>query len=176
MSASQELAGSDVARILEDWGQACRPMQEIDLDEVDAVERLIYPFPWTRGNFADSLRSGYEAWVVRDGARLRGYFVSMMVLDEAHLLNISIAPDVHGRGLGRKLLAWFELRAAIAGARSLLLEVRPSNGRAKTMYERAGYANIGVRRGYYPAARGREDAIVMRKQLDDATGGGHHGN
>lgn len=165
----------DVARILADWAQACRPMDEADLDQVDAVERQIYSFPWTRGNFADSLRSGYDAWVVHDGTRLLGYCVTMLVLDEAHLLNISVAPAAQGFGLGRRLLGWVEQRAVAQHARSLLLEVRPSNLIAKGMYERAGFERIGVRRGYYPAARGREDAIVMRKMFAAPDGGPAHG-
>jgi len=175
MSAVQGRAPIDAARILAGWAQACRPMGEGDLEQVDAVERQIYSFPWTRGNFADSLRSGYDAWVVRDGAQLLGYCVSMVALDEAHLLNISVAPTAQGRGLGRRLLAWVEQRAAVHHARSLLLEVRPSNAVAKGMYERAGYERIGLRRGYYPAARGREDAIVMRKMLVLPDTGDAHG-
>ncbi|WP_319743387.1 ribosomal protein S18-alanine N-acetyltransferase [Pigmentiphaga sp.] len=176
MIAVQGGAQVDAARILAAWAQACRPMAEEDLDEVDAIERQIYSFPWTRGNFADSLRSGYDAWVVRDELRLLGYCVSMVALDEAHLLNISIAPPAQGHGLGRRLLTWVEQRAVANRARSLLLEVRPSNAVAKGLYERAGYQRIGLRRGYYPAARGREDAIVMRKVLlDDSVPGAVHG-
>ena len=177
MSAVQGLAPIDAARILAAWGQACRPMTEQDLDQVDAVERQIYSFPWTRGNFADSLRSGYDAWVVRDGEHLLGYCIVMVALDEAHLLNISVAPRAQGLGLGRRLLAWVEQCAAARQAHSLLLEVRPSNLVAKGLYERAGYERIGLRRGYYPSLRGREDAIVMRKALAaDPIPGGLHGD
>lgn len=151
-------------------------MAEGDLDQVDAIERQIYSFPWTRGNFADSLRAGYDAWVVCDTGQLLGYGVVMIALDEAHLLNISVAPQAQGQGLGRRLLAWIEQCAAARQAGSLLLEVRPSNAVAKGLYERSGYERIGLRRGYYPAARGREDAIVMRKPLPlHPVSGGCHG-
>ena len=170
MSAVQGQPQVDAHRILIDWMSACRPMLQEDLDDVEALERQIYSFPWSRGNFADSLRSGYDAWVVRDEGRLVGYCVSMVVMDEAHLLNISVAPWAQGLGLGRRLLAWAEERAIEARAYSVLLEVRPSNEIAKGLYERSGYERIGLRRGYYPAAHGREDAVVMRKVL-----GGLHG-
>jgi len=175
MNAVRGWTSADAGRILAEWGQACRPMSEADLEQVDLVERQIYSFPWTRGNFADSLRSGYDAWVVRDGALLLGYCVLMAALDEAHLLNISVAPAAQGFGLGSRLLAWVEQRAMAHHARSLLLEVRPSNVVAKGLYERAGYERIGLRRGYYPAARGREDAIVMRKMLPVSGEGSVHG-
>jgi len=176
MSAVQGRTPIDVARVLAAWEEACRPMGGEDLDQVDAVERQIYSFPWTRGNFADSLRSGYDAWVVRDAEQLLGYCIVMVALDEAHLLNISVAPQAQGQGLGRRLLAWIEQCAATRRAASLLLEVRPSNAVAKGLYERSGYERIGLRRGYYPAMRGREDAIVMRKVLPPhPVPGGPHG-
>lgn len=177
MNAVQGRAPIDAARILAAWGQACRPMAEADLDQVDEIERQIYSFPWTRGNFADSLRSGYDAWVVRDQELLLGYCIVMVALDEAHLLNISVAPPAQGQGLGRRLLGWVEQCAAARHAQSLLLEVRPSNLVAKSLYERAGYERIGLRRGYYPSMRGREDAIVMRKMLAvHPVSGGTDGN
>ena len=137
-----------------------------DLDDVVRVEAQIYPFPWTHGNFADSLRSGYSCWVLRDrvGA-LQAYAIVMLTLDEAHLLNLSVARDCQGLGLGWRTLEWIAQVARGHGARTMLLEVRPSNPAAIRLYERYGFQRIGVRRGYYPAADGREDAIVMRVTL-----------
>jgi len=142
------------------------PMSDADLAEVVAIEREIYPFPWTRGNFADSLRSGYSVWVLRDSASiLTAYAVMTLALDEAHLLNLSVARRHHGSGLGWRTLEWMAEVARGYGARSMLLEVRPSNVHAARMYARYGFERIGVRRGYYPTHGGREDAIVMRVAL-----------
>lgn len=140
------------------------PMQEGDLAQVLAIETIVYPHPWTRGNFLDSLASGYEAWVAREPTfQLAGYFLAMQVVDEVHLLNISVRADLQGRGYGRMLLDRVAALARANGMTSILLEVRPSNKRALSVYERYGFVRIGLRRGYYPAAANtREDAIVMR--------------
>ncbi|GAA5234725.1 ribosomal-protein-alanine N-acetyltransferase [Verticiella sediminum] len=140
-------------------------MRTADLDEVAAIEKTIYTHPWTRGNFADSLAAGNHAWVVREEGCLVGYCLVMDTPDDAHLLNISVADEAQHRGIGRGLLEWVAMQARAAGLPSVLLEVRVSNERARRMYERAGYERIGLRRGYYPAIDGREDAIVMRKSL-----------
>jgi ribosomal-protein-alanine N-acetyltransferase len=142
------------------------PMTEADLDEVAAAEQEIYPFPWTRGNFLDALHAGYTAWVLRDGAnRVAAYGVMMMALDEAHLLNLSVARHAQRSGLGWQTLDWMADVARDHGGRTMLLEVRPTNDTALRLYQRYGFERIGVRRGYYPARDGREDAIVMRIAL-----------
>ncbi|HEY1043861.1 MAG TPA: ribosomal protein S18-alanine N-acetyltransferase [Telluria sp.] len=143
------------------------PMRSEDLDEVVALEQSVYPYPWTRPNFADSLSAGYEAWVVRDEAgKLAGYFLAMWAVDEAHLLNVAVAAGLHGQGIGRCLLDKLSAIAREHGMESILLEVRPSNERALKVYRHYGYTAIGVRKGYYPAGpKGREDAIVMRYTL-----------
>lgn len=142
-------------------------MSDADLTEVMAIEEQIYPHPWTRGNFLDSLRSGYHCRVLRDDAdHLIGYFLIMLLVDEAHLLNLSIRGELHGRGLGRYLLSEIARLAYANLMSSVLLEVRPSNLRALAVYERYGFVCIGHRKHYYPAAAGqREDAIVMRMSL-----------
>lgn len=143
------------------------PMTESDLDEVAVVERSAYEFPWTRGNFEDSLRNGYYGICMRHvTGPLIGYCVLMPVVDEMHLLNLCVAPTAQGRGAGLALL-----REAVRTTRaqhldSVLLEVRPSNPRAIRLYERFGFVAIGRRKNYYPARhRSREDAIVMRYTL-----------
>jgi ribosomal-protein-alanine N-acetyltransferase len=142
------------------------PMTEADLDEVVVAEKELYPFPWTRGNFVDALNAGYSAWVLRDAAgRVAAYSVMMIALDEAHLLNISVARDAQRTGLGWETLEWMAEVARGHGGRTMLLEVRPSNEPALHLYRRYGFERIGVRRGYYPAAGGREDAVVMRIAL-----------
>ena len=142
------------------------PMVEADLVEVVAIEADIYPFPWTRGNFLDSVRAGYSVCVLRDqNTALVAYSVMTLMIDEAHLLNLSVARGCQREGVGWRTLEWMAEVARGYGARTMLLEVRPSNASAARMYERYGFERIGVRRGYYPAASGREDAIVMRVAL-----------
>ncbi|WP_426175620.1 ribosomal protein S18-alanine N-acetyltransferase [Massilia sp. TWR1-2-2] len=142
------------------------PMTAADLDEVYALELTVYPHPWSRGNFADSLNAGYQAWVLRDHGELAGYFLLMAAVDEAHLLNVSVAANRQGHGLGLYLLDKIAACARGLGAESMLLEVRPSNLRALKIYLRYGFVEIGRRKAYYPAHNGqREDAIVMRFEL-----------
>jgi len=144
-------------------------MGESDLDAVADIEHSVQSFPWTRGNFADALAAGYSAWVLRQAGRVCGFCVAMTAPDVAHLLVIGVARDRQGRGLGARLLGHCEDTLRRAGAPALLLEVRPSNDRALAFYRRRGYAQVGLRRGYYPAGRGgREDALVMRKVLAPA--------
>lgn len=143
------------------------PMAVADIDEVHALEQRVFPHPWSRANFADSLASGYDAWVVRgaDGA-IAGYFLVMYAVDEAHLLDVAVASDRQGQGLGRHLLDQVAARSRGQGMESVLLEVRPSNLRALEVYRKYGFVEIGRRKGYYPAHEGqREDAIVMRLEL-----------
>lgn len=144
-------------------------MRAQDVEEVVAVENDAYPFPWTRGNFLDSLASRYDAWTLRDAdARLAGYFLLMHAVDETHLLNITVRPDLQGRGLGRLLLDKVIDLARSANMHSVLLEVRPSNEHAQAVYHHCGFKQIGIRKNYYPAGgSAREDAIVMRLMLDD---------
>ncbi|MFL6710964.1 MAG: ribosomal protein S18-alanine N-acetyltransferase [Massilia sp.] len=152
------------AAVFETYAYA--PMVVADLDEVMAIEEAVYPHPWTRGNFVDSLASGYSAWTLRDGAELAGYFLLMEVVDEAHLLNVSVVAGRQRQGLGRYLLDKVAACARGLGASSILLEVRPSNERALAVYLRYGFIEIGRRKNYYPAHHGlREEAIVMRCTL-----------
>lgn len=140
-----------------------RAMLAADLPAVLAIEQAVYEFPWTRGNFIDSLHAGYLAQVLHDGqGRLIGYCVSMTGVDEMHLLNISVAPSMQGRGFGSSMLRVLLATCRDLGARMLWLEVRTGNLRARSLYRRLGFDEIGTRRAYYPAAGGaREDAVVM---------------
>lgn len=140
---------------------ALRPMRPADLEGVLAVEQTLYTHPWTQGNFRDSLHAGYSCWVMEAGRDLAGYGVLMIGVGEAHLLNLSIARPWQRRGLGRSLLAHFIQVAGDFGATRMLLEVRPSNVAARRLYAGAGFLEIAVRRGYYPAGAEREDAVVM---------------
>ncbi|MDB5911491.1 MAG: ribosomal-protein-alanine acetyltransferase-like protein [Ramlibacter sp.] len=141
------------------------PMTEARLDQVVAIERRAYGHPWTRGNFADSLRSGYQAQLLCAGDFVLGYFVAMQGIDEVHLLNITVDPACQGQGWGRVMLDALSLWARGQGAQWLWLEVRNSNARAQEIYLRYGYRRVGDRKNYYPADGGREDAIVMSLRL-----------
>ena len=141
------------------------PMREHDLGEVIAIENAIYTHPWTRGNFADSLRAGYECRCLRLGRELLGYFVLMVAAREVHLLNLSIAAPHQRSGHGSALLCEAAGLARELGARNVFLEVRPSNRAAQALYTRFGFRNIATRRGYYPAHAGREDALVLTLPL-----------
>lgn len=136
-------------------------MTQDDLDAVTALEAQVQAFPWTRGNFEDALKAGYPACVLRRGAELGGFCVLMPAPDVVHLLVIAVAGDVRRRGLGRRLVDWCGAWAAQSGVDGILLEVRPSNESARQFYERLGFRQVGLRKGYYPAAFGREDALVL---------------
>ena len=143
------------------------PMVVGDLDEVYALEMAVYPHPWSRGNFTDSLASGYSAWTLRDDAgALVGYYLLMAAVDEAHLLNVAVAQERQRERIGLYLLDKIVACSRGLSMESILLEVRPSNLRAQKIYEQYGFAEIGRRKAYYPAHNGqREDAIVMRFKL-----------
>lgn len=144
-----------------------RPLTAADLDSLAAIERRAYDTGWTRGIFEDCLRVGYCCWGVDADGQLAGYGIVSVAAGEAHLLNLAIDPVRQRRGLGRLLL---EHLFAVAGewhAECMYLEVRPSNGVARMLYESTGFVEFGCRRGYYPAASDgrREDALVFRKEL-----------
>jgi ribosomal-protein-alanine acetyltransferase len=145
-----------------------RIMTAQDVPAVAAIEAQAYNFPWSVGNFHDSLASGYGCVVLEQGTQLMGYSIVMNAVDDLHLLNITVAPPFQRQGNSRVLLGWAEQVAQRDRCTGILLEVRPSNQRARTIYERLGFSAIGIRRNYYPAATGREDAIVMRKTLHAA--------
>ena len=140
-------------------------MTVADLEEVAAAEQRIHPFPWSPGNFRDSLAAGHDCWLRRHGAALVAFAVVMRAVDEAHLLNISVIAERQRSGLGRALLEFLCDQARQAGMQRMLLEVRTSNESAVAFYRHFDFAEIGRRRGYYPASAGREDAIVMAKTL-----------
>jgi len=146
-----------------------RPMTIASLDGVLELELEVYPFPWTRGNFVDSLVAGYTAWTLNhvDGD-LIGYCVAMAGVGEMHLLNITVAPTARRRGHARRLLAELIALCRRSGATRLWLEVRESNGQAREAYRCLGFGQVGRRKGYYPAPEGRrEDAVVMSLDVDE---------
>ncbi|WP_027477273.1 ribosomal protein S18-alanine N-acetyltransferase [Curvibacter gracilis] len=140
-------------------------MTEAWMDAVLVVEQQAYTHPWSRGNFTDSIRSGYQAQVLVGDDSLIGYFVAMKGVDEVHLLNITVAPAFQRQGWSRVMLDALATWSRGQGAQWLWLEVRVSNTRAYSVYLAHGYQRVGVRRAYYPAFEGREDAIVMSLKL-----------
>ncbi len=142
-----------------------RPMVFADVDAVFAIERRIYAFPWTLGNFRDSLGAGYSCWTYDFCDQPIGYGIMMLAAGEAHLLNLGIAGDWQRQGLGRTFLRHLVDVAQRDGADTMFLEVRPSNKNAIGLYLSEGFNEIGLRRNYYPAANGREDALLMARAL-----------
>lgn len=148
-----------------DMSNRMRQMAAGDLDGVEAIERIIYSHPWTRGNFADSLAAGYHCWVLERNGELAAYAVTMIAAGEAHLLNLSVAEPLQRQGLGSELLRFVLQLARDCAAVTIYLEVRESNAAARALYARHGFSEVGMRKGYYPATAGREDAVTMTKVL-----------
>lgn len=140
-------------------------MSEAHLGAVVAIEEAVHQHPWTHGNFADSIAAGYHCWVAHREGALVGYGVVMVAAGEAHLLNLSVDAAWHRQHIGSELTRFFIQLARDYGADRLYLEVRPSNGPARALYAAHGFEQIGVRRDYYPAAEGREDAVIMELDL-----------
>lgn len=142
-----------------------RPMIQADLPCIHSIELASYDYPWSIGNFADSLLAGYSMWVLEAEGEVMGYYAMMAAVGEAHLLNLTIAPSWRRHGLGRDLLGHCLARACEHQAGSLFLEVRTSNTAAIGLYHSNGFVDLAVRRAYYPAGDGREDALIMKKDL-----------
>jgi [ribosomal protein S18]-alanine N-acetyltransferase len=142
-----------------------RAMTEGDVLQVIETERASYQFPWSEGIFRDCLRVGYVCRVVVRAGALVGYGVMSAGAGEAHILNLCVREGERCRGVGRLLLEHLLSRAAAAGMSEAYLEVRPSNTAAIRLYQSVGFEPIGVRRGYYQAVGGREDAAVLKLAL-----------
>lgn len=144
-----------------------REMRLQDLERVILIEHEIFIFPWTLGNFRDSIQAGYHCRVLtqKDNDSLMGYGVLMMGVDEAHLLTLGIGHAFQKQGCGARLLDYFIELAGNQGAKFILLDVRVSNTNAARLYQHLGFEQIAVRKDYYPAMCGKEDALVMRRAL-----------
>lgn len=142
-----------------------RPMRQTDVAEVLAIEVRAYEFPWTEAIFRDCLKAGYSLWVLEGSLGIVGYGVLSAAAGEAHILNLCVAPEHQGQGHGRRMLNRLVDLARWHQAERVFLEVRPSNGPAIALYHRSGFCEIGKRPNYYPARGGREDAVVMAKEL-----------
>ncbi len=142
-----------------------RPMVDTDLWAVVEIERDAYSFPWSEGIFRDCLRVGYCCWVLEYLDVVEGYGIMSVGVGESHILNLCIHPRVHGKGLGRDLLEHLMNVAKEHHAQTIMLEVRPSNPSAIRLYQSMGFNEVGVRRSYYPSHTGREDALILAKEL-----------
>lgn len=142
-----------------------RPLRAEEVPQVAALEARAYEFPWSEGIFRDCLRAGYNCWALVREDVIIGYGVLSVAAGEAHVLNVCVSPDVQGQGHGRRLMRRLIDLARWHRAERVFLEVRPSNPRAIQLYHSLGFNEIGRRPNYYPAAKGREDAIVMALEL-----------
>ncbi len=142
-----------------------RPMAVTDLEAVMAIEERAYGFPWTRGIFRDCLRVGYCCWCYETEGDIQGYGVMSVAAGESHILNLTVHPQLQRQGVGTRLMKHFLQLAARHHADSVMLEVRPSNIAAVRLYQKLGFNEIGVRRHYYPAGAGREDALLLALSL-----------
>ena len=146
------------------------PMMVADIARVIEIENAIYEFPWTPGNFTDSLKAGYRCSILWQGTQVAAYAVVMIGAGEAHVLNLSVARALQRRGLGSAVLDMLMSEARASSAHDMLLEVRPSNLAGRAVYARAGFVQLGVRKDYYPAQKGREDALLLGRSLLAAPG------
>ena len=155
-----------MSAVMKDAPFFLRPMKLDDLDTIMSLEKKLYPFPWTRQIFQDCIRVGYTCRVCEIDKQIVGYSVMSLGASEAHVLNISIASEFQGQGLGRQLLLYMLELAHGRHTDTVFLEVRPSNQVALHLYEKVGFVQIGTRKDYYPARNGREDAIILAKHLE----------
>jgi len=142
-----------------------RRLRAADLPEVARLEKSLYDFPWSLGNFRDSVAAGYDCWTVTHGDQLIGYAILMVALEEAHLLNFAVAAEWQNQGVGASFLTHMVRVAREAGCQIVYLEVRPSNLPARHLYRALGFQQIAIRPEYYPASHGREDALFLGLSL-----------
>lgn len=154
-----------MSAVLREGEHEFRPMCETDLLTVMGIEKRAYAFPWTHGIFLDCLRAGYDCWVYLVSTEIVGYGVCHSVAGETHILNLTVDPDHQRRGIGSQILQRFVDFAARQAVDTVLLEVRPSNVAALRLYRSAGFNEVGMRRNYYPAENGKEDALILARVL-----------
>ncbi len=142
-----------------------RPMQAIDLAEVLTIEQASYDFPWTEGIFRDCLKKKYPSMLFVQQKRILAYVVFQFIVDECHLLNLCIRQEDRRQGLATKMVQYLMNQARQNDMGSIFLEVRKSNTAAIKLYDRLGFNEIGLRRDYYPGSSGREDALVLAREI-----------
>lgn len=142
-----------------------RPMQEQDLENIISIESSAYTHPWSMMIFQDCLRVGYCCWVLERDDQIDAYGVMSVAAGECHILNLCVRPEFQNNGFGTMMLEYLLQLAQEHGADTAFLEVRPSNEHARNLYKHAGFHEVGMRRNYYPAEFGREDAIILARSL-----------
>jgi ribosomal-protein-alanine N-acetyltransferase len=142
-----------------------RPMTHDDLLQIAEIETRAYQYPWSRGILEDCLRVGYSCWVFEAEDRIQAYAIMSVMVGECHVMNLTVDPEAQGRGVGRVVLRQLIDVARNSRADTILLEARPSNAAALKLYISEGFNEIGTRKAYYPAKRGREDAVILAKAL-----------
>ena len=142
-----------------------RLMVDADVTDVMTIESRAYVYPWTAGIFRDCIGAGYCCYVLEKDAEIIAYAVMSVGAKEAHILNVCVRPETRGQGYGRALMEKLITLARQIRADTMFLEVRPSNGAARGLYDKLGFNEIGTRQNYYPAEQGREDALLLAKQL-----------
>lgn len=148
-----------------------RSMEEMDVDEIMDLEKKGHAYPWTLGIFRDCLRVGYACEVMEQDNLIRAYGVMSVAAGEAHIFNVCVAPEKRRKGYGRMMMERLVEIAKSRGAKSMFLEVRPSNLSALMLYEKMGFNEVGIRKDYYPAKVGREDALILAMNLEDQPSG-----
>lgn len=159
------LRRNTVSAVLKPDQPTLRPMDETDLESVLAIENEAYPYPWSGPIFLDCLHVGYCCWVIERGSALLAYGIMSVGAGECHVLNLCVNPQFQGMGYGRAMLEHLLEIAISHHAETAFLEVRPTNFSAMSLYMNAGFNEVGVRRNYYPAKCGREDAIILARAL-----------
>lgn len=149
-----------------DLANGFREMTAEDVPEILKIERRVYTHPWTEGIFNDCIRVGYNCWVYCEHETLLAYGLVSVAVNEAHILNLCVEPQQQGKGLGKRMLHKLMQQAAERQGNSIFLEVRESNVVAQNLYDQEGFNRIGLRKNYYPADDGREDALVYAKELN----------
>lgn len=165
LARHRSFAVRTMSAVLKLPGIGLRRMTEDDLSAVMEIESTAYEFPWSEGIFRDCLRVGYGCWIYAEDNEIVAYGVISTAVGECHILNLCVKPNLQGRGLGRRTLRRLLRIAAQFNADTAILEVRPSNTRAIFLYLSEGFNEVGRRKAYYPATRGREDAIILAKKL-----------
>lgn len=140
-------------------------MSLADVEQVLVNEQQGYSHPWSEGIFRDCIKSGYDCWLLQYAGHTVGHGILSVAAGESHLLNVCVHPDYQGNGLGRLLVEYMMELAQLQRAQSIFLEVRPSNVAAYKLYESLGFNEIGISSNYYPAEKGREDALVLGREL-----------
>ena len=142
-----------------------RRMTLDDVDYVLTVENEVYPYPWTKQILQDCIRVGYDCWLALESDSVVAHAVVSVAAGESHLLNLSVSKKHQGKGVGKAFINFLVNIVRSKQATVMLLEVRPSNLQAINCYDAVGFNEIGCRKDYYPTDKGKEDALLLAKEI-----------